>query len=89
MCQKRKRLAKKVAVVLMRYPECKVPFTSFNDLFYKQYGHHIKPKDFQCRDLTTLLNEMKDVVEVGGVIINSICYGLQQIVCIHNSLRLI
>ena len=74
MPPKRRKLANKIAVVLMKYPECKVALSTFNDLFCKQYGHHIKPKEFHCRDLTTLLNELTDVVEVGiGILFCSHC----------------
>ena len=57
-------LADKITALLLKYPGCRVAQFAFADIFLREYGRVLKPKDWGCTGMNALIRALGDVVEV-------------------------
>ena len=57
-------LADKITVLLLKYPGCRVAQFAFADIFLREYGRVLKPKDWGCTGMNALIRALGEVVEV-------------------------
>ena len=57
-------LADRITALLLKYPGCRVAQFAFADIFLRDYGRVLKPKDWGCTGMNTLIRALGDVVEV-------------------------
>ena len=48
----------------MKYPGSRVAQFAFSDIFLREYGQMLKPKDWGCTNLDALILALGDIVEV-------------------------
>lgn len=57
-------LADKITALLLKYPGCRVAQFAFADIFLREYGRVLKPKDWGCTGMNALIRALGEVVEV-------------------------
>lgn len=57
-------LADKITALLLKYPGCRVAQFAFGDIFLREYGRVLKPKDWGCTGMNALIRALGEVVEV-------------------------
>ena len=57
-------LADKITALLLKYPGCRVAQFAFADIFLREYGQVLKPKDWGCTNMNDLIQSLGDVTEV-------------------------
>ena len=57
-------LADKITALLLKFPGCRVAQFAFADIFLREYGRVLKPKDWGCTGMNALIRALGDVVEV-------------------------
>lgn len=57
-------LADMITALLLKYPGCRVAQFAFADIFLREYGQVLKPKDWGCNGMNALIRALGDIVEV-------------------------
>ena len=57
-------LADKITALLLKYPGCRVAQFAFADIFLREYGQVLKPKDWGSTSMNDLIQSLGDVIEV-------------------------
>ncbi|XP_022794519.1 meiosis regulator and mRNA stability factor 1-like [Stylophora pistillata] len=59
-------LSDKITKLLLKYPGCRVAEFAFADIFLREYGQMLKPKDLGFTSMASLIQALGDVLEVQG-----------------------
>jgi len=57
-------LADKITALLLKYPGCRVAQFALADIFLREYGRVLKPRDWGFTGMDALIRALGDVVEV-------------------------